>query len=82
MQDTENQRKTKERYLIVRLWLNDNGNYQINSSYPPTAMHPTHIEATIECERLAKQFPDIPFAIFRMEGIAVSPKSPVQWIKL
>jgi hypothetical protein len=82
MQDTENQGKTKERYLIVRLWLNDNGNYQINSSYPPTAMHPTHIEATIECERLAKQFPDIPFAIFSMEGIAVSPKSPVEWIIL
>jgi hypothetical protein len=82
MQDTENQRKTKERYLIVRLWLHDNGNYQINSSYPPTTIHPTHMEATIECERLAKQFPDIPFAVFRMEGIAVSPKSPVQWIKL
>jgi hypothetical protein len=82
MQDTENQRKTKERYLIVRLWLNNNGNYQIDSSYAPTVIHPTRIEATSECERLAKLFPDIPFAIFHMEGIAVSPKSPVQWIKL
>ena len=66
--------------MIVRLWLHDNGNYQINSSYPPTAIHPSLIEAKIEFERLAKQFPDIPFAIFSMEGIAVSPKSPVEWI--
>jgi hypothetical protein len=82
MQDTENQYKTKERYLIVRLWLNENGNYQINSSYPPTAMHPSYLDARTEAERLSKCHPGIPFGIFELDSIATVPLYPVRWTKL
>ena len=82
MQNTENQRKTKERYLIVRLWLNNNGNYQINSSYPPTAMHSSYLDAKTEAERLAKTYPGTSFGVFELGGIATVPIAPVQWTTL
>jgi hypothetical protein len=81
MQDTENQRKTKDKYIIVRLAINE-GQYNISSCYPPTRMHSGNIEVTEEAERLAKAYPGIPFAVFKLDGIATVPTTPVQWTTL
>lgn len=80
MQNTEKQR-IKEKYIIVRMTIHD-GQYSINSSYPPTRMHNSHFDATIEAERLAKAFPGSSFAIFKLDSIGSVPLSPIQWINL
>ena len=82
MQKTENKEHTTDRYIIVRLWLDPNGGRCINASYPPTRMHSSYREASIECERLAKITPDVPYAIFKMHSVAVAQSTPVQWTTL
>ena len=67
--------------MIVRLAINE-GKYNINSCYPPTRMHSSNIEATEEAERLAKTYPGISFAVFKLDGIATVPIAPVQWTTL